>query len=68
MSGTMDGVDEDPKISPMTDEEAELFRYLRFGQLPERVDPADMVGSVDTRHLQPDDPELQERQNWNGLG
>jgi len=49
----MEPDDEDPnKISLITDEEAELFRRLRFGQLPEPVSPADMIASVDTRWLQ----------------
>jgi hypothetical protein len=35
-------------ITPMTDAEADLFRFLRYGQLPERVRPADAVETVDT--------------------
>jgi hypothetical protein len=35
------------RISPMTDEEAELFRWLRFGQLPDRIRPSDMIAMVD---------------------
>lgn len=34
---------ESDRIGPMTDDEAALFRYLRFGQLPERVLPSDRV-------------------------
>jgi len=34
-------------ISPMTDEEASLFRFLRFGQLPERVLPSDRVELIE---------------------
>jgi len=61
----MEPDDEDPnKISLITDEEAELFRRLRFGQLPEPVSPADMIASVDTRWLQPDDEAEKERRNW----
>jgi hypothetical protein len=30
-------------ITPMTDEEAELFRFLRFGRLPDRVRPDELV-------------------------
>jgi len=61
----MEPDDEDPnKISLITDEEAELFRRLRFGQLPEPVSPADMIASVDTRWLQPDDEAQKERRNW----
>lgn len=33
-------------ITPMTDEEAELFRFLRFGQLPDRVPPGRTVETV----------------------
>jgi hypothetical protein len=51
-------------ISPMSDEEAELFRRLRFGTLPPPVAPHDMVAEVDTRHLQADDPGERERRNW----
>ena len=39
---------ESDRIGPMTDEEAELFRWLRFGQLPERVRPEDRVELVET--------------------
>ena len=61
----MEADEEDPnKISLITDEEAELFRRLRFGQLPEPISPADMVASVDTRRLQPDDEAEKERRNW----
>jgi hypothetical protein len=35
------------EISPMTDEEAALFRFLRFGQLPDRVLPSDRVELVE---------------------
>lgn len=61
----MEPDDEDPnKISLITDEEAELFRRLRFGQLPEPIPPEDMVASVDTRRLQPDDEAEKERRKW----
>jgi hypothetical protein len=61
----MEPDDDDPnKISPMTDEEAELFRRLRFGQLPAPISPADMTGSVDTRRIQPEDAAEQERRYW----
>ncbi|NUT31969.1 MAG: hypothetical protein HOV79_02735 [Hamadaea sp.] len=33
-------------ITQMTDEEAELFRFLRFGQLPDRVPPGRTVETV----------------------
>jgi hypothetical protein len=38
---------ESDRIGPMSDEEAELFRWLRFGQLPARVLPADLVELVE---------------------
>ncbi|MFC0531268.1 hypothetical protein [Phytohabitans kaempferiae] len=38
---------ESDHIGPMTDEEAALFRYLRFGHLPERVLPVDRVELVE---------------------
>jgi len=42
--GGVDGQDQDlNRIGPMSDEEAELFRRLRFGQLPERVRPSERV-------------------------
>jgi hypothetical protein len=34
---------EQDRIGPMSDEEADLFRWLRFGQLPDRVREADRV-------------------------
>jgi len=43
---------ESDRIGPMTDEEAELFRWLRFGQLPERVLPDDRVELVETESRQ----------------
>jgi hypothetical protein len=61
----MEPDDEHPnKISLMTDEEAELFRRLRFGELPPPVTPADMVASVDTRRVQPEDEAQTERRFW----
>lgn len=61
----MEADEEDPnKISLITDEEAELFRRLRFGQLPAPISPADTVASVDTRRLQPEDEAEKERRNW----
>jgi hypothetical protein len=61
----MEPDDDDPnKISPMTDEEAELFRRLRFGQLPAPISRADMVESVDTSHPRPEDEAERERRNW----
>lgn len=66
---SMEPDDEDPnKISLITDEEAELFRRLRFGQLPPPISPADMIASVDTRRLQPDDEAEKERRNWRYAG
>jgi hypothetical protein len=38
------GVSEEPdRIGLMSDDEADLFRRLRFGQLPDRVLPSDRV-------------------------
>jgi hypothetical protein len=59
-----DDLQPDNTISPMTDEEADLFRFLRFGQLPPRIKPEDMVAEVDTRHLQPEDPNSHHRRIW----
>jgi hypothetical protein len=42
-------------ITPMSDEEAELFRFLRFGQLPDRVPPGQLVETVQT-DVTPEDP------------
>lgn len=71
----LDGPDDAPAvdpnaISPMTDEEADLFRYLRFGQLPPPIRPEDMVAEVDTRRVPPDDDYDHEihRRNWYGGG
>jgi hypothetical protein len=33
-------------ISPMSDEEADLFRYLRFGQLEPPIRPEETVAEV----------------------
>lgn len=38
---------ESDRLGPMTDEEAALFRFLRFRQLPERVLPSDRVELVE---------------------
>ena len=54
-------------VTAWDDREAELFRRLRFGQLPPPVNPADMVASVDTRRLQPED-EDEDRRFWYGGG
>lgn len=48
------GMEHEP-ITPMTDEEAELFRFLRFGQLPDRVPPGQTVESVRTEAT-PEEP------------
>jgi len=45
---------EPESITPMTDDEAELFRFIRYGQLPDRVPPAKMVESVETSVPQED--------------
>jgi hypothetical protein len=39
---------EPESITPMTDDEAELFRFLRYGQLPDRVPPSQLVESIET--------------------
>lgn len=39
---------ESDRIGPMTDDEAALFRFLRFGQLPARVLPSELVELVET--------------------
>ncbi|MDQ7909499.1 hypothetical protein RB614_33745 [Phytohabitans sp. ZYX-F-186] len=38
---------ESDRIGPMGDEEAALFRFLRFGRLPDRVLPAERVELVE---------------------
>lgn len=38
---------ESDRLGPMTDEEAALFRFLRYRQLPERVLPSDRVELVE---------------------
>jgi hypothetical protein len=59
------GSDAEP-ITPMTDEEASLFRFIRYGILPGRVDPEQTIGEVDTRHLQPPDGDAQRRRDFDG--
>jgi hypothetical protein len=39
---------ESDRLGPMSDEEAELFRWLRFGQLPPRVLPSERVELVES--------------------
>ena len=69
LDGPDDAPADDPNtISPMTDEEADLFRYLRFGQLPPPIRPEDMVAEVDTRRIQPEDETPVDRHNWYGGG
>jgi len=48
------GMEHEP-ITPMSDDEAELFRFLRFGQLPDRVPPGQLVETVQT-DVAPEDP------------
>ena len=50
-----DGAMEHESITPMTDDEAELFRFIRYGQLPDRVQPGQMVETVRTDAV-PDEP------------
>jgi hypothetical protein len=41
-------VSEEPdRIGPMSDDEADMFRWLRFGRLPERVLPSELVELVE---------------------
>lgn len=54
-------------ITPMTDEEASLFRFIRYGTLPGRINPQQAVGEVDTRHIQPPDEGAEERRRWDGV-
>jgi hypothetical protein len=48
-------------ISPMTEEEAALFRFIRFGELPGRISPDDTIATVDTRSIRPPDPDIDDR-------
>jgi hypothetical protein len=52
------------RISPLSDEEADLFRFIRYGQLPPPIDPSQMVAEVDTRQVQPDDRPATESRRW----
>ena len=53
-SGTMFCMEREP-ITPMSDEEAELFRFVRFGQLPDRVPRGQMIETVQA-DTQPEEP------------
>ncbi len=44
-------------ITPMSDDEAELFRFLRFGRLPDRVPPGQLVETVQA-DVTPEDPPI----------
>jgi hypothetical protein len=56
----------DDQISPMTDEEADLFRRLRFAELPPVVAPSEMTTSADTRVVQPPDANAVSRRDYDG--
>jgi hypothetical protein len=56
----------DDEITPMTDEEADLFRRLRFAQLPPVVAPSEMTTSTDTRAVQPPDANAEWRRQYDG--
>lgn len=58
----MFGMEREP-ITPMSDEEAELFRFLRFGQLPDRVPPGETVETVQT-DVPPEDPPSHEAHRY----
>jgi hypothetical protein len=51
----MFGMEHEP-ITPMSDDEAELFRFLRFGQLPDRVPPGQTIETVATDTAVPEEP------------
>ncbi|MCP2256446.1 hypothetical protein LX15_000129 [Streptoalloteichus tenebrarius] len=45
----MERIDDAPEpVDRLTDEEAAFWRFVRFGELPPRVLPDDMVGTVET--------------------
>jgi hypothetical protein len=51
---------------PISDEEAALFRFLRYGQLPERVLPSERVELVDAESGQAvSDPAADPTGVWN---
>jgi hypothetical protein len=56
----------DDEITPMTDEEADLFRRWRFGQLPEAIDRDSLTTSADVRVVQPPDPVAEWRRRADG--
>jgi hypothetical protein len=53
-------------ITPMTDEEAELFRFLRFGQLPDRVPPGQMVETVQAEGRPEEPPTNNDPRHYQG--
>jgi hypothetical protein len=54
----MDETPADPAepITPMSEEEADLFRFIRWGELPPRIHIRDTVAEVDTRTRRSDPP------------
>ena len=47
-----------------TDEEYACLRYVRFGELPPRVAPADLVELAETDPPPPEPHELPVRREW----
>lgn len=46
----------EPEVVQMTDEQAASLRHARFGELPPRVLPEDLVEETETDHQPPDVP------------
>jgi hypothetical protein len=58
-------VSDDPgNTERFTDEEYAFLRHIRFGELPARVAPEDLVEAVETdpRHEEPEQPPV--RREW----
>jgi len=53
------------RITPMTDEEAALFRLLRYGQLPEPIRPEQLVPVTDPEPLGGMAPLDDQTESWN---
>ncbi|GAA5081219.1 hypothetical protein HNP84_009372 [Thermocatellispora tengchongensis] len=59
--------DEDDRVERFTKEEEAFLRFVRFGELPARVLPADMVELVETG-TPGEPPPLFDPSLWGGAG
>jgi hypothetical protein len=58
------GDEEREHTERFTDEEFAFLRHVRFGKLPEPVEPADLVETVDPDSQHEDPPQPPVRREW----